>query len=881
MPRPAHGSTVGLRDKSPTFRIQFLAGVLVLLSVLLALPGSAAAARDVRTEERAPAKPAGLAVSVQVAALEVGVSWDDVPGATSYSLNWRRPGGDFEPGDAVTVTETEATLAMPGRGLWRVRLQACNDAGCGPGRAREVALGQQPTLMGANGPAIGPAITLTGACTKITFTVQSSEALYVSTFLYKRSETGPTTSLGITNHDAGSTKVLNDLSAGDFILGIRVHDTGDVFWVGPGTRNPDGLTHARTSGSTVSFEDWYGGGDEDFDDAVLRVDQANCDVSPPPQNTQNPPPQNTQNPPPEDTQDPPLEDTQDPPPEDTQDPPPEDTQDPPPEDTQDPPPEDTQDPPPEDTQDPPPDDTQNPPPEDTQTPPLETAGTDPPGGSQGGAPGGIVGDGAGGTPDSTGSEEPAPAEACGSSVLPVPPPGGWTYGASDTSDLAALMDVQRFPVAGVWLFDIDAQEFRGHTVGAPDSLNTLDGSSLRSGSVVIMRRTDAPGGVSDAEASIAEDEPTHDEPTALPVPPPGGWTYGLACTSDLAALIAAQQFPVASVRVFDVGAQRFLSHTVGVPELVNTLDDSSLTPGSVVWMRRASEVPVTASHVFYGSAAAGSGATIDGELVVDGTVIIAWDQDGEALRRAAVAGGDWVIDVSEGEAARVAFSIEGSEHSAPYDVVGGARTEVALAFGSPDIGDGAGDDADSDAPAEEDRGDRDAAEDDDVAVAEDEGDAVAADDGDAAAADEGDTAAADDDVAAAADDDVAVAADEDDAAAADEDVAAAADEGDAAADEGDTAAADEDDAAAADDDVAAAADDRDTAVADEDDAAAEDEGDTAAADDEAVPGPTALPNTGSGGLDRPSRAVLPLPLAVAAALTLGLAAIALVRRSRP
>ena len=404
-----------------------------------------------------------------------------------------------------------------------------------------------------------------------------------------------------------------------------------------------------------------------------------------------------------------------------------------------------------------------------------------------------------------------------------------------------------------------------------------------------MRRTDAPGGVSDAEASIAEDEPTHDEPTALPVPPPGGWTYGLACTSDLAALIAAQQFPVASVRVFDVAAQRFLSHTVGVPELVNTLDDSSLTPGSVVWMRRASEVPVTSSHVFYGSAAAGSGATIDGELVVDGTVIIAWDQDGEALRRAAVAGGDWVIDVSEGEAARVAFSIEGSEHSAPYDVVGGARTEVALAFGSPDIGDGAGDDADSGGPAEEDRRDDDAAADDDgrrgrwrcrrrgrgrcrrrgrgrcrrrgrgrCRRCADEGD-------DDAAEDEGD----------------AVAADEDDAAAADEDDAVAADEGDAAADEGDAAAADEDDAAAADDDVAAAADDRDTAVADEGDTAAMDEGDTAAADDEAVPGPTALPNTGSGGLDRPSRAVLPLPLAVAAALTLGLAAIALVRRSRP
>ena len=474
------------------------------------------------------------------------------------------------------------------------------------------------------------------------------------------------------------------------------------------------------------------------------------------------------------------------------------------------------------------------------------------------------------------------------------------------------MDAQRFPVASVWVFDIDAQEFRGHTVGAPDSLNTLDDSSLRPGSIMIMRRTDALGGVSDAEAPIAEDEPTHDEPTALPVPPPGGWTYGLACTSDLAALIAAQRFPVAGVWMFDVGAQRFLSHTVGMPEFVNTLDDSSLTPGSVVWMRRASGVPVTSSHVFYGSAAAGSGATIDGELVVDGTVIIAWDQDGEALRRAAVAGGDWVIDVSEGEAARVAFSIEGSEHSAPYDVVGGARTEVALAFGSPEIGDGVGDDADSGGPAEENRRDDDAAADDDVAAAADDGDTVAADEGDTAAADEddaaaaddgdtaaaddsdtaaadeGDTAAADEDDAAAADDGDTAAADEGDTVAADEDDAAAADDGDtAAADEGDTAAADEDDAAAADEDDAAAADDGDTVAADEGDtvaadegdAAAADDGDTAAADDEAVPGPTALPNTGSGGLDRPSRAVL--PLAVVAALTLGLAATALVRRSRP
>ena len=410
------------------------------------------------------------------------------------------------------------------------------------------------------------------------------------------------------------------------------------------------------------------------------------------------------------------------------------------------------------------------------------------------------------------------------------------------------MDAQRFPVASVWLFDIDAQEFRGHTVGAPDSLNTLDGSSLRPGSVVIMRRTAAPGDVSDAEAPVAEEEPAQDGPTVLPVPPPGGWTYGLACTSDLAALIAVQQFTVVSVWLFKADTQRFLSHTVGLPDVVNSLDDSMLTPGSVVMMRRGDVVPVAEPHEFYGSAAAGSGPTLDGELVADGTVIIAWDQDGEALLRAAVAGGDWVIDVSEGEAARVAFSIEGSEHSAPYDVVGGARTEVALNFGSPDIGDGAGDETDAGVPEEEDLGDNDAT------------------------ADEGDAAPSDGDDPAPGDADDAGPGDEDDAAPGDEDDAAPGDGDDAAPGDGD-------DPASRDDGDAAPGDDGDVAAADEGDTAAADEGDTAAADDEAAPGPTALPNTGSGGLGGGGLPVLPVAFAVA--LTLGLAATALVRRSRP
>ena len=644
-----------IRFDRPAFRSWFLAGVLALLSIVLALPGSAAAGRDGRADDGVPAEPTGLGVGVQPGALEVGVSWDDVPGATSYSLSWRRPGGGFQPGDAVIATDTEATLAVPDHGLWRVRLQACNDAGCGPGRAREVALVQEPIVTGASDPATGSTLTLTGACTDVTVTVLAFEAAYTSMFLhFDMSDMSMATDLMITNRQVGSTMVLRGLSAGELVLGIRVQETGDVFRTGPASRNPDGLIHARISGSTVSFEDASGGGDEDFNDAVLLVTWASCGGSPPP--PQPPPPPPPLPPLPGKTQ---SDNSGNTPPDSNDGNPPPDSND----------------------GNPPPDSNDgNPPPDsnDGNPPPDSNDGNPPPDSNEG-------------TPPQEDEGERADTDSCGSSVLPVPPPGGWSYGVSDTSDLAALIAAQRFPVASVWVFDVPTQEFLGHVVGAPEFVNTLDDSSLSPGRVVIMQRSDAPGGVPDEAAPVAADEPKRDAPTVLPVPPPGGWTYGLACTSDLAALIAAQRFPVVSVWVFDAAAQNFLGHGVGQPEFLNTLDASSLTPGSVVIMRRTGVVPIAPPHQFYGSAAAGSGAAIDGELVPDGTVITARNEDGKAVGRTAVAAGDWVIYVYRADAASVTFSITGSVRSRPYDVVIAARTEVALDLAALDAGGGDGD----------------------------------------------------------------------------------------------------------------------------------------------------------------------------------------------
>lgn len=58
------------------------------------------------------------------------------------------------------------------------------------------------------------------------------------------------------------------------MLGIIVRETGQTFQIGPSPRNPDGLFHANVNclgndSATIGFEDYFGGGDQDYDDAVL------------------------------------------------------------------------------------------------------------------------------------------------------------------------------------------------------------------------------------------------------------------------------------------------------------------------------------------------------------------------------------------------------------------------------------------------------------------------------------------------------------------------------------------------------------------------------------------------------------------------------------
>jgi len=78
---------------------------------------------------------------------------------------------------------------------------------------------------------------------------------------------------------------IND---GDELLFLIRPDNGSTaFFTGPASRNPDGTHHANVADAgsgayDVGFEDLYGGGDQDFNDAIFRVsDGATANVPEP------------------------------------------------------------------------------------------------------------------------------------------------------------------------------------------------------------------------------------------------------------------------------------------------------------------------------------------------------------------------------------------------------------------------------------------------------------------------------------------------------------------------------------------------------------------------------------------------------------------------
>jgi Domain of unknown function (DUF4114) len=86
---------------------------------------------------------------------------------------------------------------------------------------------------------------------------------------------------GTRENIALSTEVGKHVTVGPFaagqelVFGITVLDAGPTFFVGPASRNPDGIAHAEVTETgvrtfLVGFEDVFGGGDRDYDDNVFQ-----------------------------------------------------------------------------------------------------------------------------------------------------------------------------------------------------------------------------------------------------------------------------------------------------------------------------------------------------------------------------------------------------------------------------------------------------------------------------------------------------------------------------------------------------------------------------------------------------------------------------------
>ena len=110
-----------------------LAFLLVGALALVWVEAGPAVAND---EQSPPAKPKGLQVSTEAGSLAVSVDWDDVNGADDYWVRWRQKGPGQNLNEGVKPTSSSTTITVDDYGDWVVRVQACNDAGCGKPSAR-------------------------------------------------------------------------------------------------------------------------------------------------------------------------------------------------------------------------------------------------------------------------------------------------------------------------------------------------------------------------------------------------------------------------------------------------------------------------------------------------------------------------------------------------------------------------------------------------------------------------------------------------------------------------------------------------------------------------------------------------------------------------
>ena len=141
-------------------RVQFALATVLVAVGLICVGGRANA-------EGPPQRPTGLRVVAKPGSLQVAADWNDVDGATHYMVRWRAAGPGNKLNTGLEVQSSRADISLADYGEWVVRVEACNDAGCGPRGAQRFAVeaatepAPEPTPMPTVVPTPTPSPRLT------------------------------------------------------------------------------------------------------------------------------------------------------------------------------------------------------------------------------------------------------------------------------------------------------------------------------------------------------------------------------------------------------------------------------------------------------------------------------------------------------------------------------------------------------------------------------------------------------------------------------------------------------------------------------------------------------------------------------------------------
>ena len=233
---------------------------LILLTVLAAA-SAVFIGEIVAQDPDGLSKPKGLQVTTNPGSLNVSVNWDDVDGATHYSVRWRVQGPGNPLNEGVRPSSSNVDITVSNHGRWVVRVRACNDTGCGGPAALQFVVKLVPTPTPAATPTPTPTATPTPTSTAtLTPTPTATPAPTSTATLTPTPTATPTltpTAVSIPTRPTGLEAIAE---RGSLDVSVEWDDVDGAakYWVrwrrqGPGNPLNEGV-RTQTSDATIAVE---------------------------------------------------------------------------------------------------------------------------------------------------------------------------------------------------------------------------------------------------------------------------------------------------------------------------------------------------------------------------------------------------------------------------------------------------------------------------------------------------------------------------------------------------------------------------------------------------------------------------------------------------